>query len=74
MREFRKRTIKEIKYFRRLQRDMLKYRAYFLSGSAKTDLTWRFSRSKLDHRRRSVSKKHDLVRHVAASLQHDLWS
>lgn len=70
----RKRSQKEIKYFRSLQTQMLEHRAYFLSGAAKTDTTWRSSRTKLQHRRRSVSKKHDVVRHVAASLQHDLWS
>lgn len=72
----RKRTIKEIDYFRSLQTNMLKHRSYFLHGAANQDMAYRsVSRTRLDQRRyNGTSKKNDKERHIAASLQHDLWS
>jgi len=60
-------TTKQKKYFLSRQRQMLTFRStYLYLGLRRTPL--------LKYRRESITEFKDKCEHVAASLQHDLWS
>lgn len=72
------RTEKEKAYFRSLQTQMLSHRSYYLYDPKAhvPQKTWRRERemSDVEDRRLNTTEKTDKTQHIAASLQHDLWS
>jgi hypothetical protein len=74
------RTEKEKAYFLHLQTMMLSHRSYYLydpAAQVPREQRWRSDRNKMsdeEEHRLNTTEKADKVRHIAASLQHDLWS